>query len=61
MRPTRIRRQGDQRLCDAISFRISPEQRTFLENIAEERGVNLCEACRIVVDEAMARRKGGNA
>jgi len=59
MRPTRIKR--DQRLCDAISFRISPEQRTFLENIAEERSVGLCEACRIVVDEAMARRKGVNA
>ena len=53
MRPHRIKR--DKRLCDAISFRVSQEQRAFLEMIAEERSVGLCEACRIVVDEAMVK------
>jgi len=34
---------------------VSQEQRAFLEMIAEERSVGLCEACRIVVDEAMVK------
>ncbi len=40
---------------DAVSFRISPAQRAFLEKTAEERNVGLCEAGRIIIDEAMAR------
>jgi hypothetical protein len=49
------RKRGLERLMDAVSFRVSPAQRAFLEKIAEERNVGLCEAGRIVIDEAMAR------
>lgn len=49
MRPTRIKRE--KRLCDAISFRVSPEQRAFLEKTAEENNVGLCEAGRIIIDK----------
>lgn len=49
------RERGLERLMDAVSFRVSPSQREFLEKIAEERNVGLCEAGRIVIDEAMAR------
>lgn len=49
MRPIRIKRE--KRLCDAISFRVSPEQRAFLEKTAEENNVGLCEAGRIIIDK----------
>jgi hypothetical protein len=55
MRP--IRYKGSERLCDAISFRVSPEQRAFLEQTAEENNVGLCEAGRIIID--MVRNKEG--
>lgn len=42
-------------MCDAVSFRVLPEQRAFLEKVAENRNVGLCEAGRIIIDEAMAR------
>ena len=54
MRVTR-RKRGMERLMDAVSFRVSPSQRAFLEKIAEEKNVGLCEAGRIIIDEAMAR------
>ena len=53
MRPIRIKRE--KRMCDAVSFRVLPEQRAFLEKIAKENNVGLCEAGRIVIDAAMAR------
>jgi hypothetical protein len=49
MQPTRCK--GSERLCDAISFRVSPGQRAFLEKTAEENNVGLCEAGRIVIDK----------
>lgn len=49
MRPIIIKRE--KRLCDAISFRVSPEQRAFLEKTAEENNVGLCEAGRIIIDK----------
>lgn len=49
MRPIIIKRET--RLCDAISFRVSPEQRAFLEKTAEENNVGLCEAGRIIIDK----------
>ncbi len=49
--------KSDKRLCDAISFRVSPEQRAFLERIAEENNVGLCEAGRLVIDKV--RNKEG--
>jgi hypothetical protein len=49
------RKRGMERLMDAVSFRVSPSQRAFLEKIAEEKNVGLCEAGRIVIDEAMAK------
>ena len=49
MRPIRVKQK--KRLCDAISFRVSPEQRAFLEKTAEEHNVGLCEAGRIIIDK----------
>jgi hypothetical protein len=43
---------------EAVSFRVSQQQRAFLEKIAEERNVGLCEAARIVLSEAMSRAAG---
>ncbi len=54
MRMTR-RTKGVERLMDAVSFRVSPSQRAFLEKIADEKNVGLCEAARSVLNEAMAR------
>jgi len=42
---------------DAVSFRVSPSQRAFLEKIAEEKKVGLCEAARSILDEAMEKRE----
>ena len=44
--------KGFERLTDAIAYRISASQRAFLEQIAEEKNIGLCEAARIVLDEA---------
>jgi hypothetical protein len=44
-----------ERLMDAVSFRVSPAQRAFLERIAEEKNVGLCEAARSVLNDAMNR------
>jgi hypothetical protein len=51
-----IRRE--KRLCDAISFRVSPEQREFLEQIAKEHNVGICEAGRIIIDKARCNPGG---
>jgi hypothetical protein len=59
MRPVRIKRT--KRMCDAISFRVLPEQREFLEKIAKKYNVGLCEAGRILIDEAMIRAAGVDA
>lgn len=48
------RRPGTERLMDAISFRISHLQRSFLEKIAKEREICLCEACRMALDAGIA-------
>jgi hypothetical protein len=40
---------------DAVSFRVSISERAFLEKVAEENNVGLCEAGRIVIEDAMAR------
>jgi len=53
MRPRLVKRE--KRMCDAISFRVLPEQREFMEKIAEKHNVGLCEAGRIIIDDAMAR------
>jgi hypothetical protein len=50
------RLKREERMCDAISLRVLPEQRAFLEKIAEKNKVGLCEAGRIVIDEAMRAR-----
>ncbi|MDD1759748.1 MAG: hypothetical protein LUQ44_04005 [Methanothrix sp.] len=44
--------KGTERLTDAIAYRISASQREFLERMAEEKNIGLCEAARIVLDEA---------
>jgi hypothetical protein len=52
------RKKREERLMEAVSFRVSRQQREFLEKIAEERNVGLCEAARIVLSEAMNRAAG---
>ena len=49
----RRNQKGSERLTDAIAYRISASQRAFLERIAEEKNIGLCEAARIILDEAM--------
>ena len=53
----RAKRKRSERLMDAVSFRVSPSQRAFLEKIAEEKKVGLCEAARSILDEAMEKRE----
>jgi len=43
------------RLNEAISYRISSVQRTYLEGIADRHRVGLGEAARLILNEAMAR------
>jgi hypothetical protein len=50
--------KGSERLTDAIAYRISASQRAFLEQIAEEKNVGLCEAARTILDEAMGKDGG---
>jgi len=57
MRPKLKKRE--ERMCDAISFRVLPAQREFMEMIAEKHNVGLCEAGRIIIDDAMARAGAG--
>ena len=52
--------KGSERLTDAIAYRISASQRAFLERIAEEKNVGLCEAARIILDDAMSKTGGQN-
>jgi hypothetical protein len=47
--------KGAERLTDAITYRISASQRAFLENLADERNIGLCEAARFVLDEVMTK------
>lgn len=47
------------RLKDAVSFRVTDRQRTFLEDLADENDVGLCEACRMAIDAAMRAREIG--
>jgi hypothetical protein len=47
--------KGSERLTDAIAYRITASQRAFLEQIAEEKDIGLCEAARIVLDEARVK------
>ena len=51
----RKNQMGPERLTDAVAYRISASQRAFLEHIAEEKNVGLCEAARAVLNEAMIR------
>ena len=51
----RERLKYGERLCDAFSFRLTPSQRRWLEEISEQRKIGLCEAARLVLDEGMAR------
>lgn len=51
--PKRI--NSDERLADNICLRITTKQRSFLEKRSEQMNINVCEAARSVLDEAMAR------
>lgn len=50
----RLRNQkGPERLTDAVAYRVTAAQRTFLERIADEKNVGIGEAARIVLDKVM--------
>jgi hypothetical protein len=51
----RKNQKGPERLTDAIAYRVTASQRAFLERIAEERNMGLCEAARSVLDEVMTK------
>jgi len=50
------RRKGQERLCDAISFRISPHTRRCLEKASEENGAGLCEIARELLEAGIEAR-----
>ncbi len=54
----RKNQKGSERLNDAIAYRISASQRAFLERIAEEKNVGVCEAARIILNEARMKEAG---
>jgi len=43
----------EERMCDSISLKCSLEMRTYLEDMAKERQVGLCEAARIAIQYAI--------
>jgi hypothetical protein len=45
----------NERLCDGLAFRATPMQRQFIEKLAKERDIPMCEGIRQLIDEAMAR------
>lgn len=57
MLPRRIRRE--KRMSDSISLKVLPEMRAFLEAMAEKHHVGLCEAGRIIIENAMTRARAG--
>lgn len=50
------RRKGLERLCDAVSFRVSPTQRKCLEQVSKENNIGLCEAARELLDLGIKAR-----
>jgi len=55
MRIKRMKRESE-RLCDAVSFRVSPKQRMCLERVAEESNIGLCAAARLLLDAGIKAR-----
>lgn len=51
----RLNQKGPERLTDAVTYRVTAAQRAFLEKLADEKRIGLCEAARTVLDEAMLR------
>ena len=49
----------EKRMCDSISLKVQPGMRTFLENMAKERQIGLCEAARISIQYAIDRTATG--
>jgi hypothetical protein len=46
-------------MSDSISLKVLPEMRAFLEAMAEKHHVGLCEAGRIIIENAMTRARAG--
>lgn len=53
------RPKGDQRMRDAISYRVTDKQRSFLEKFAEERKMGLCAAARELMNLGIASAEAG--
>jgi hypothetical protein len=48
------RLKGEQRMRDAISYRVTDKQRIFLEKFAENRKLGLCAAARELMNLGIA-------
>lgn len=48
----------DHRLSDGLAFRMTPEQREFLEEAADACGVSMCEVVRRLISHEMSRSAG---
>ncbi len=49
-----------KRMRDAISYRVTDEQRASLERYAENRRLGLCEAARRLMDLGIQAAEGAN-
>ena len=50
-----MRNYRHERLCDGLAFRATPSQRQFIEKLAEDHSIPICEGIRLLIDEAMIR------
>ena len=50
------RQKYENRMCEAFSLRLLPEQRVFLEETAYANKIGIGEAIREILDEAMKTR-----
>jgi len=50
--------KGQERMKDAISYRVTDRQRACLEKFAEERKIGICEAARELLDLGIEARAG---
>ena len=50
-----MRNSRPERLSDGVAIRTTPSQRKFLEKLAREHNIPLCEGVRLLIDEAMTK------
>lgn len=57
----RLNRKSESRLTDNLSFRVSPACRLFIEDVAKAHDCGICDAARLVLDEAMGCNEAGTS